>query len=282
MKKLIVLSVTLFVLNTLQAQYSNYYRVDVNANVNKNVNVSGNINEYKTVRTIDYGALELAAAQKEKNRLENTKYENEQQRQIALEIASNPLKAYDYGYKPKLVIKKKATKRSGLKKYAMSYVIPHSSLFINAGAGRFENVSPDGITTEIIFSLPVYNKNKNWDIDFEKHAKMENMIVGQLNDNGDGNKIYVHKKDINRATVFGVKGFKSTLIWEDDYEYCITDNYRSYDATKKNGIGYFVKVRTYGSKKEVTFEAIEGRRYYLRQLVEKVISSASIYDIKYR
>ena len=30
--------------------------------------------------------------------------------------------------------------------------------------------------------------------------------------------IFVHKKDFNRATVYGIKGYKSTLIWEDKFE----------------------------------------------------------------
>lgn len=162
----------------------------------------------------------------------------------------------------------------------MSYKVPHNSVFVFAGAGRLENVSQEGITTEIIFSGPVYNK-ENIEIDVENNAKMEEMIVGQLNDDGEGGKIFVHKKEIDRATVYGVKGFKSSLIWEDDYQYTITDNFQSFDPTQKYGVMYFVKVRTYGSKNEVTFEQLEGRRYYLRQLIEKIISTAMIYDMKY-
>jgi hypothetical protein len=42
-----------------------------------------------------------------------------------------------------------------------------------------------------------------------------------------------------------------------------------------------VKVRTYGDKDKTTFEELEGRRYYLKQLIEKVISTAMVYDMKY-
>ena len=41
------------------------------------------------------------------------------------------------------------------------------------------------------------------------------MKVGQLNEGNDG-EIFVHKKDVNKAIVWGNQGFKGTLIWEDD------------------------------------------------------------------
>ncbi|MDR1886296.1 MAG: hypothetical protein LBQ70_00130 [Prevotellaceae bacterium] len=282
MKKIISLVILIVVLTTAKAQYSTYYNIDVNqrvdANINKNVNVSGNVYEHKTITTIDYGALQLANAQNEKNRLENLKYADEQQRRIALEIATDPIKAYDYGYQNVFKIKGKDAKPLGFRQFIMSYRVPNNALFVQAGAGRFENVSSEGITTEILIYAPVYNKNKDV-IDVEKTAKMEVVIVGQLNDDGD--EIFVHKKDIKRATVFGVKGFKYTMIWEDDYQYTITDNFISFDPTKKNGISYFVKVRTYGNKGEVSFEELEGRRYYLRLLIERIISTAYIGDEKY-
>jgi len=283
MKKMTLIAVIVAVCTTAQAQYSTYYNVDVNkkVNVNQNVNVSGSVYEHKTITTIDYGALQLANAQQEANRLEKIKYADEQQRRISLEVASNPVKAYDYGYQKKFDRSGKDAKPSGFKNYTMSYRIPHNSLFVQAGAGRFENVSIEGITTEIIFYSPRYNKEKV-EIDVEKNSKMDNVIVGQLNPVGmNGEDVFIHKKDINRATVFGVKGFKSTMIWEDEYQYTITDNFSSYDTSKKNGVFYFVKVRTYGSKNEVTFEELEGRRYYLRQLIEKIISTAVVYDMKY-
>lgn len=269
----IVVTIVFFI--TTQAQYSTYYNVDLN----QNVNISGSVYEHKTITTIDYGALQLANAQREANRLENIKYADEQQRRISLEVASNPVKAYDYGYQNTSSAKGKDAKPMGFRSFTMSYRIPNEALFVKAGAGRFENVSSDGITTEIIFFPPLYNKEKKV-IDVEKIAKMENTIVGQLNKD-DNEEFFVHKKDINRATVFGIKGFKYTLIWEDDYQYTITDNFQSFDSSQENGVGYLVKVRTYGSKKEVTFEELEGRRYYLRQLIEKIISTAVVYDMKY-
>jgi hypothetical protein len=246
------------------AQYSSYYNSQKTVDINSVVNI----------RSIDYGALALANAQREQNNFENQKYLDAKEREIYLAVAGNPLLAYDYGF-PTGTQKIKTI--PGLIKLSFQYIVPHKSLFVFAGAGRLENVSSDGVTTEINFSLPGYNKDKIV-IDLEKQAKMEDMKVGELNDDEDG-KIFVHKKDISRATVWGFKGFIGTLIWEDDYQYTITDNYSS---CSPDGIYFFVKVRYLGNKKEVTFEQLEGRRYYLRRLLEKVISTAFIYDYSIR
>ena len=281
----ILLLTLLIAYTTVNAQYSGYYTVNqnINANVNENINVSGNVNVNKNISTIDYGKLALANAQNEKTRLANQKYADAKQKQISLEIASDPTKAFDYGFQNTFEVKRKDAKPFGFRKFKMSYRIPHNSLFVFAGAGRFENVSSDDITTEILISAPSYNKDKV-EIDIEKKGKMENVKIGELNENmGPNGKdaIFIHKKDLNRATVYGIKGFKSMLIWEDDYQYTITDNFTSYDPNKGNGVWYFVKVRTYADKDEVTFEELEGRRYYLRKLIEKVVSTAQVGDMKY-
>jgi hypothetical protein len=284
MKKILLLTL-LISYSTVNAQYSGYYTVNqnINAKINQNVNVSGNVNVNKNISTIDYGKLALANAENEKTRLENLKYADQQQKQISLEIASDPTKAYDYGFQNTFEVKGNDAKPYGFKRFKMSYKIPHKSLFVSAGAGRFENVSVDGITTEIIFSAPIYNKEKV-EFDDEKNAKMEDVKEGELNEkmgpNGE-DAIFIHKKDTNRATVFGVKGFSGTLIWEDDYQYTITDNYNSFNKNEMNGVFYSVKVRYYGDKDDVTFEQIEGRKYYLKRLVEKVISTGQVWDMKY-
>ena len=77
----------LLIIGLSHSQYSNYY--NINLNVNKNI--SGSIYEYKTIKTIDYGALRLANAQEERNMLERKKFEDEQQKKIASEIYENPL-----------------------------------------------------------------------------------------------------------------------------------------------------------------------------------------------
>jgi len=309
----------------LGQSWSNYYidanvNHNVNANINKNVNVSGTVNKNvkvtnrQTITTIDYGQLALANAQKEKNRLENLQYSDARAQRIALEIAANPLKAFDYGRKS--VSETKTYKKSGegfkytgFKKFSISYTVPHSSIFSQAGPGRFENVSDEGITVAFMINAPRYNykggliwnedtfnkyvklgdeeqkefvKENPWfSNDPEYDAKMKHMKVGELNFDGSNDSIFVHKKDVNIATVWGTKGFVGTLIWEDEYQFCITDNYASI-TPKDNGIANFVKVRYYGDKDEITFEQLEGRRYYLKRLVEKVIATAFVFDTKYQ
>lgn len=281
MKQIVLLFGILSVLTT-RAQYSNYYTVDLNQNVNENINVSGNVNVNKNITTIDYGQLAIANAQRERNQLENLKYADEREKNISLEIASDPTKAYAYGYQNTFTGKGDDAKKLGFKKYTISYRIPHKSLFINAGQGRFENVSSDGITTEITIYAPQYNI-ENKVIDIEKNGKIEEYKVGVLNESRAeaGKRIFVHKKDLNRATVYGINGFKSTLIWEDDYQNTITDNYSSFNKNIGNGVTFFVKVRTYGDKDEVSFEQLEGRRYYLKRLIEKVISTAEAGEMKF-
>lgn len=284
MKNLIFILCTFCFLST-KAQYSNYYTIDINQNVNKKVDVSGNLNINKNISTIDYGQLALANAQREKNRLENLKYADERERTISLEVASDPTKAFDYGNQYIQAFKGQDAKFWGFKKFTISYRIPHKSLFVQAGIGTYENISSDGITTEIKFGGPTYNK-ENQTINqkiLEEYCNNNNIKVGAINENlGWNNKTgFVHKKDVNRATVYGVSGFKSTLIWEDAYEYIITDNYDSFDESIGFGILYSVQVRTHGDKDEITFEQLEGRRYYLKQLIEKVISTATCTDIKY-
>lgn len=344
MKKLFLLILCVPIIGF--SQYSNYYNLDINHNINKNVNinkdvnVSGTVNTYQHISTIDYGQLALANAEREKNRLMQLQYADERERNINLAIAQNPIKALDYGQRGTWTIKTwqkkwESYKSTGLKQFTQSYMVPHNSLFVYAGAGRLENVSEDGIVTEIIFSPPWYNKNnmefvsseeynialeewrnnqkfidsigepvrdnyknynnyykakKEYDKLIENHkftklvnaeagAKMENMKVGELNEGADGD-IFVHKKDVNRATVYGHKGFVGTLIWEDDYQYTITDNYSSI-FMKENGIFFFVKVRTYGDKDEISFENLEGRRHYLKRLIQKIISTATVSNIKF-
>lgn len=282
MKIIFLIPILTTVFNPAQAQYSSYYNVDINANINKNINVGGSVYEHKTITTIDYGALQLANAQNEKNRLENIKYADEQQKLISFEVATDPVKAYDYGFLNTFTLKGDDVKKSGFKKFTMSYKIPHNSLFVKAGAGRFENVSLDGITTEIIFFNPFYNKDKK-EIDVEKIAKMDSIKIAALNENmgPDGQAIFIHKKDIHRATVFGIKGYNGTVIWEDNYQYTITDNYKSFDKNQGDGILFSVKVRYYGDKDKITFEQLEGRKYYFQRLVEKVISTGVVSDIKF-
>lgn len=281
MKNLILILCTFCFLST-KAQYSNYYTIDINQDVNKKVDVSGNVNINKNISTIDYGQLALANAQRERIRLDGLKYADEREKTISLEIANDPIKAFDYGYQNTFTVNGKDAKEFGFKRFTISYRIPHNALFVLAGNARFENVSSDGVTTEILINGPI-NDKENSEMDIERDAKMEEVKVGAINENMglNGESIFIHKKDLNRSTVYGFPGYKSTLIWEDDYQYTITDNYVSLDKSKGYGILYSVKVRTYGDKDEISFEQLEGRRYYLKRLIERIISTAVVTDMKY-
>jgi hypothetical protein len=287
MKILITLNLLFITAIGYSQQYSTYYlNANVNSNINANINhnVNGVVYERKTITTIDYGALALANAQKEKNKIEISKINDEKLKQIAVEIAENPIKSYDYGYENTFNVEKKDAKKFGFKSFTMSYIIPNEILFTQAGSGRFENVSEEGIVTEILINAPFYNSEKK-EIDLEKLMAMDSLIVGKevevLGNNNKKNKIFVHKKDLNRATVYGIKGYKSTLIWEDKFELAITDNYISLNENKGNGYKNFVKVRVYADKDNITFEQLEGRRFYFERLIEKIISTAMIYNEKY-
>ena len=97
-----------------------------------------------------------------------------------------------------------------------------------------------------------------------KQPHLAAILVG----NDGGSETYVASKIKACERV----GFKSTLIWEDKYEYGITDNYFSFNDTKGNGYTNLVKVRFYADKDNITFEQLEGRRYYFARLIEKIIS----------
>jgi len=269
--KTILFVTMLFVISTLKAQYSNYYTV------NENVKVSGTVNH--NITTIDYGKLALANAEIEKTRLQSLIYEDQKAQEISLEIASDPLNAFKYGYDELFELKGVEAREWGFKKSQTKVRIPHEALFVSAGKGRYENVSSNGITTEIIFYSPVYNVDKEI-IDFEDTMKLNMYKAGEVNVL-DSDTIFVHKKDINRATVYGIKGFSNTIIWEDGYENNISEIFGSYNTNEGNGILIYMEVNYSGDKDDVTFEQLEGRKYYLNMLIEKIASTSQIVYLKY-
>lgn len=89
----------------------------------------------------------------------------------------------------------------------------------------------------------------------------------------DGDSSYCHKKEVVKRLVYGKKGFRSTLIWEDDYEICITDNYSS----EAKNTRYSVKVRYKADKSSgLTFEDLEGRRFYLSKFIDKTVATKRV------
>ena len=290
MKKLILL--LLFVPLVSFGQYSTYYGtydVNVNAdvNINKNVNVTGNVT--KTVTTIDYGALANANATRERNRIESLKIANERDRDAMLAIANDPAKAFDYGKDNSWVATRKQAEGFGFKKFTWYHKVPHQSLFNSTGGYNYQNISANYITTEIELSGAIRIgtlKDKNMKMviqrnyegifkNLEEFAKLPMYTVGEvfeLDKRGD----YIHKKEINKTKLYGINGFKSTLVYENDYEIVIKDTY----YTTRDGIIYTAGVRYKGDKDEITFEELEGRRYYFRRLADKIISTQIISNIK--
>ena len=271
------------------AQYSNYYKISskskINANVTVNANINKNVNVTGTVSTIDYGALASANAQREANRISSQQYANQRAKDEAIAIANDPSKAYDYGIDNAYKADRKSKKLLGWdrKMKYMYHKIPNSSLFVKAGGGyTYENTSLDGVKTEIIiYGVRTLKKiretHPNFNDNFEEMFEYKDFKVGEINDLGNGSKSMLHKKDIKRANIGGNSGFRGALIWEDKYEKCITDNYGSFELRNKETYIYNAKVRYKGDVDEVSFEQLEGRRYYFKALIDKMLSTIKVY-----
>lgn len=291
MKFALSIFVTVLFILDAKSQYSNYYNINSKLTATINENVSGNVNVNKTITNIDYGQLALANAQREKNQLEFQKFQDERERNIALDIAQDPLRAFDYGQLVSIYSKdKKLFSRelleqyqnsTGFRSFKVEYQLPYL-FFTPLYNNHLQNVSKDGVKIDFIINLPVYNKD-NKQIDIENNFNSSDTLVGKeiegKDNNGKLSKIFYHKNSVSRATVYGQSGFRNTLIWEDKYEYYITDNYAMQSSEIGNGYEALFKVRIHGNKDEVNFEKLEGRRYYIRQLVEKIISTAKISEL---
>ena len=215
------------------SQYSTYYgtyntKSTIDLNVNQNVNVTGSVN--KTITTIDYGSLALANAEREKTRLQSLQYTNELDRQRALEIAINPMRAFDYGIDNTAEYKGKVAKTYGLTKFKWYHKIPEKSLFVSTNGFSYRNVSDNNIVCEIELRGPTnINGMDNEELkvelneiykiakeNIEEHAKYKKYETGVFIKELKG---FLHKKEIGKATVYVNNGFRGTLIFEDDYEF---------------------------------------------------------------
>lgn len=275
MIKFILIPIFLITSLNTRAQYSSYYGT---YNLDADIKVSGFVN--KTIRTIDYGALENANAQKEANRIKLLQFNTELEKQQSLEIAINPLKAYDYG---RDINHSLNGKLYGFKKMDLLIREPHNSLFTNVGfIGKYRNVSDKNIVTEISI-LPLLNpvamdivEDKDMYLrildNVEEFQKVKQFNIGQVYTDKIyfPNKSFLHKKELKKASIFGIDGYKSTLIYENDYENIIDDTY----IAVFNGIIYWASVMYKGDKEEVSFEDLEGRRFYLKKLCEQTIATA--------
>ena len=290
MKKLLLLLLLSF---SSYSQYSNYYNVDVNsninANINQNVDVSGNVNVNKTITSIDYGALAQANAQYERNRLDRLKYENDEQRRMALEIAEDPSKAFDYSELATYRFTNAQRKELGLTSRLTINQKSLNTAIYSLNQGAWTNISNDFVTTILInnnvATTNFYNKLYGGEMgidsnDVETHV-IYNLESGKEYKGSDtrseiwgGDTAFIHKAEVSRATVRGHNGYKGTIIYETKYEKGIIDNYHS--ISNGNILSRW-RVTTKGNSNEVTFEQLEGRRHYLRLLNEKQIANSSYY-----
>lgn len=282
----------------INAQYSNYYKVDANVNINKKVDVSGEVNVNKTVKTIDYGALAQANAMSERNRLSRMKFENEKQKEAVQAIIANPLAAFDYGQRGTIKIPTDARRFGikdgynwGYKKFEWSFTMPHNYLFQVVQAQdlgfSFQNISENQIRTTFDiwgqFNVQGINSNKKKVKNYDKRAdfyneitslldpdKLRSNVLSEKNDVGkviDGQ--YVHKVEVSRTSVCGCDGFRSTKVLEDEFEKLIVDRYRCSDGKR-----FFYAIAKYRANNDTSFEEIEGRRFYLMTLIDKVVSTS--------
>ena len=279
MKKFIFILLITSTFNSY-AQLSNYYNVDSNVNVSGSIYTQSNVNVNKTIETIDYGALAQANALRERNRIEKIKYADKRKREIAYEIANNPLKAFDYGQLYKTEWRNKEAIYYGKSGWAhlSDYIIKPHILFQPSGGNGYINISNDNIITEIKV-LGVIQRIKGHileehelDLSVEEILKKDKLKVQEyVKLSAEENPIqgFLHKKDLNRSKVWYNDGFVGTYVIEDDYENRIIDIYLS--PHKKFKFLNMVIVEYKGDKDFVDFEMLEGRKYYFKQLIDRVV-----------
>lgn len=304
MKKLIkFLMIFVFAFPILSySQYSNYYMVDVK----QDIKVKGEITINEKIETIDYGALALAEARNEKNALERKIYKDDSQKQNAIEIANNPLKAYDYGEDIIWDVDAAYNVAEGQRKIAKSYGFnyfyakhkrPNSALYaLYNGGWSYINESNKGVTTIISLSIPIHILTTTETLDLkkkERQAKIESwnklwenteyyiknyfdLTLG-IKNAGTKDEYYLHKVEIKRANVAGSEGFILTRCKETNYEREIEDLFISMTS---DGFYKTSSVKYKGDREILDFKELESRRAYLGALNRKLISTISLYNYK--
>ena len=294
MKQLLTTLAIVIATSMVGQSYSTFYGtydVNQNVNVNKNVKVSGTVNQNvnKTVTTIDYGALAAANAQQEANRLNAMQYTDSRDAMIAKEIAADPFAAFTYGTPSGGQLLRMQTNKVPIlveaghrgKKVVWEWTTPNKMLFSAPFTNIFRNTTADGaVLCEIEVFAPYVYSHMQSKFGKEIYPDYTYMAKGKAETDqkkgGDiieieGEDHFTHKTEIGRATVYGIKGYRATWIYETDYEYVIKDNYYS----DQNGIFFAAGIRYTVEKSRGTFEDLEGRRYYLRRLAEEIIATAN-------
>lgn len=285
------------------SQYSNYYMVDVK----QDIKVKGEITVNKKIETIDYGALALAEAQNEKNALESKMYKDNSQRQNAIEIANNPLKAFDYGEEIKWIVdanysvvgsgNRKIAKSYGYNYFYVKHIRPNTALYALYDDGwSYINESNKGVTTILSLEVPEHTltttetnemkkKDRQATIEYwnklwgntEYYIKNYFDLTLGLKKEGTKDEYYLHKVEIKRANVAGSEGFVLTRCMETNYERIIEDLYISLTS---DGFYKSSSVKYKGDRDAIDFKELESRRAYLVPLNRKLISTISLYKYK--
>jgi hypothetical protein len=198
MKKLLLILLCLPMIGFGQG-WSNYYldaNITGNINHNINANINQNIKVTKTIKSIDYGALAIANAERERNRISKQIFKDNKEQRISIEIVNDPVKAFDYGKKFSGRLTSGEAK-GGLFSAAggvadtyeyhkfvlpenfgfisikkVTFNTPHKFLF-NDNGSFYTNISDEGVVTELIPSFPIYNKNNLKIINFNDYKKWE-------------------------------------------------------------------------------------------------------------
>ena len=278
------------------SQNSKYYTV----NVNQDIKVEGKI------ETIDYGAMALAEAQNEKNALASKIYNDDSQKQNAIEIANNPLNAYDYGEDIIWDVdaaynvaegQRKIAKSFGFNYFYAKHKRPNSALYaLYNGGWSYINESNNGVTTILTLNIPEHILTKTETTDMKKkdrQATIEywNKLWGNteyylknyfdltlgIKNAGTKDEYYLHKVEIKRANVAGSDGFVLTRCKETNYERIIEDFYISLTS---DGFYKTSSVTYKGDRDVIDFNELESRRAYLGALNRKLISTISLYNYK--
>jgi hypothetical protein len=279
--------------SSLKAQYTNYYKVDVNTRVSGEITHNVNSTNTTTIKTIDYGQLALANATEERNRLASQKYSDQRSREIVMSIGDNPVNSFNHGKKMTFVkrggnlakaalgvtvthgsIPKKLLKQRGLRSANMSLVELHKSLFLLSGM-EMENLSYKDVLTQYHYVFPIYPPKAAEEVGYFKkitdsEAKAKELLGEVETEVESLGGAYLHKHEVKLCKVSGVDGHVGISYYEDDYRYVIKENYYAVDT---RGIVYGFAARFSIDKDYGTFEDLEGRRYYLRRLTRKTAAS---------
>ena len=295
MKKTLTIFSIIICTAAFSQNYSTFYGTyDVNQNVNikKDVNVSGTVNQNvnKTVTTIDYGALAAANAQKEANRLDAMQYTDSRDAIRAQEIAADPFAAYRYGAKFDQLLSRSTSRKylksygHGGKKCRWNFTEPSELLFSKTAFGHYRNTSADGLVLCEIQIDGAYNYSYASSQIPEAYPPsissarefvdelMSKNIVGEVRVRGDED-CFTHKSELNRATVYGHKGYIYTWVYETEFEFVICDSY----VSMNNGILYYCRINYTVDKTRGSFEDLEGRRFYLKRLGEELVATANFF-----